>query len=149
MLSLSAAARSCPDADHHRSAKPYRFRYKWRCMGELMALAKRKPKVEKKMANKKTATRKAGPSRRRSNHVTLLKMHRPNLVSQLSFGAGEKLSPRLQAVVDKNEIAHVLAVFARGIDRVDENLLRSVLNPDATLDLGPGIFQGTGGDYVN
>ncbi len=76
-------------------------------------------------------------------------MHRPNLVSQLSFGGGEKLSPRLQAVVDKNEIGNVLATFARGIDRVDENLLRSVLHPDATLDLGPGIFQGTGGDYVN
>src|ERR1700722_12078180 len=116
-----------------------------------MAAVKRKPKVEKKMTVKKSTARKAAPksvARRRSS-VTLLKMHRPNLVLQLSFGGGEKLSPRLQAVVDKNEIAQVLAVFARGIDRVDENLLRSVLNPDATLDLGPGIFQGTGGDYVN
>jgi hypothetical protein len=111
-----------------------------------MAAAKRKPK-EKKM----TAARAKAPKvqRRRHSNVALLKLHRPNLVSQLSFGAGEKLSPRLQAVVDKNEITQVLAVFSRGIDRVDENLLRSVLHPDATLDLGPGIFQGTGGDYVN
>ena len=61
----------------------------------------------------------------------------------------QKLSPRLQAVVDKSEIEGVLAVFARGLDRVDENLLRSVLQPDATLDFGPGIFQGTGSDYVH
>src|SRR5471030_1868327 len=52
-------------------------------------------------------------------------------------------------MVDKSEIKHVLANFARGLDRIDENLLRSVLHPDATLDMGPGIFQGTGNDYVH
>src|ERR1700722_6291286 len=100
--------------------------------------AKRKSEMKKKTA--KTASRKPVKAQplRRSSKVTLLKLHqRPNLVSQLSFGGGEKLSPRLQAVVDKSEIQNVLAVLARGIDRVDENLLRSVLQPDATLDLGP------------
>jgi len=59
------------------------------------------------------------------------------------------LQPRLQAMVDKSEISHVLATFARGLDRADENLLRSVLHPNATLDFGPGVFQGGGNDYVN
>ena len=103
-----------------------------------MAALKKKIKPAKKTAVKK----------RRSN-VTYLKLPRPSLVSQLSINSGERLPPRLQTVVDKNDIAQVLAHFARGIDRIDENILRSVLHPDATLDLGPGIFQGTGGDYVN
>ena len=80
--------------------------------------------------------------------MSLLKFPRPSLVAQLA-GSGERLNPRLQAAIDKSEIAEVLASFARGIDRIDENLLRSVLHPDATLDLGPGVFQGTGGDYVH
>jgi len=116
-----------------------------------MAAAKRKSPPTKKTVAKKLTARKSAlkiQPRRRSN-VTLLKLPRPSLVSQLSFGANEKLPPRLQAIVDKSDIAQVLTVFARGIDRIDENLLRSVLHPDATLDLGPGIFQGTGGDYVN
>ena len=102
--------------------------------------------VKKKIAKKSAAKKSA--SRRRSN-VTYLKFARPSLVSQLSINSGERLPARLQSVVDRSEVAQVLAAFARGIDRVDENLLRSVLHPDSTLDLGPGIFQGTGGDYVN
>ncbi|MDD3029530.1 MAG: nuclear transport factor 2 family protein [Alphaproteobacteria bacterium] len=70
------------------------------------------------------------------------------MTSQLG-GLGERLPPRLQAVIDKAEITEVLAKFARGLDRLDENLLRSVLHHDATLDLGPGVFQGTSGDYVH
>jgi hypothetical protein len=117
-----------------------------------MSAVKRKTMPAKKTVAKKPAARKSMPkaqAHKRSN-VTLLKLAaRPSLVAQLSFGANEKLPPRLQALVDKNDITQVLTVFARGIDRVDENLLRSVLHPDATLDLGPGIFQGTGGDYVS
>ncbi|MGB9152707.1 MAG: nuclear transport factor 2 family protein [Alphaproteobacteria bacterium] len=80
--------------------------------------------------------------------LSVLKFPRPSLVAQLG-GNSERLSPRLQAVIDKSEITDALASFARGIDRIDENLLRSVLHPDATLDFGPGVFQGTGGDYVH
>ncbi len=61
---------------------------------------------------------------------------------------GQKLSPRLQATIDKSEILDVLTAVARGLDRVDENLLRAVLHPDSTFDLGPGVFQGTGNDYI-
>jgi SnoaL-like protein len=115
-----------------------------------MALAKKKlgaarpvKKLDRKPA-KKPATKSKAP--RASN---ILKWRPPSLVSQLAdSGSAPRLSPRLQAVVDKSEIADVIAAFARSLDRVDENLLRSVLHPDASLDLGPGIFQGSGNDYV-
>jgi hypothetical protein len=112
-----------------------------------MPLTKKKPVASKKLSDKKTA--KSAPKKLASN-VTLLKLHRPgpSLVTQLS-GSSEKLSPRLQLVIDKSEISEILTSFARGIDRIDENLLRSVLYSDATLDFGPGIFQGTGNDYVH
>lgn len=112
-----------------------------------MAAAKKKKAMSVKLTAKKG---KAEPKPKYRSNVAILKLPRPSLVSQLNVRPtnGEKLHPRLQAVVDKSEIADLLASFARGVDRVDENLLRSVLHPDATLDLGPGIFQGTGNDYV-
>ena len=109
-----------------------------------MAVAKKKN--VKPMKTK--AAVKSAPAKKKSN-VAFLKLTRPSLVSQLVSGGGEKLPVRVQTMVDKSEITHVLATFARGLDRIDENLLRSVLHPDATLDFGPGIFQGTGNDYVN
>lgn len=104
-------------------------------------------KSVKKPAVKKTAPKLTKPAARKPA-LALLKFPRPSAMTQLS-GGGERLSPRLQGMIDKTEIAETLASFARGIDRVDENLLRSILHPDATLDLGPGVFQGTGGDYVH
>lgn len=108
-----------------------------------MAAAKKKQIVTKKIPAKKTVISKP----KQGSNIALLKLARPSLVAQLASNS-ERLSPRLQAAVDKSEIADVLSSFARGLDRIDENLLRSVLHPDATLDLGPGIFQGTGNDYV-
>lgn len=113
----------------------------------------RKKGICMSVAKKKLAVRKGGKGSvsKTKRSASILKWQRPSLVSQLSIapGGGPKLAPRLQAVVDKSEIAEVVTAFARGLDRTDENILRSVLHPDATLDLGPGIFQGTGGDYVN
>lgn len=117
-----------------------------------MAVAKKTSKTAKPAkpaAKSKTAKPAAKPAAKKSSNVTLLKLPRPSLVSQLSSSAGDKLSPRLQTVVDRSEICNVLTIFARGIDRMDETLLRSVFHPDATLDLGPGVFQGTGNDYVH
>jgi hypothetical protein len=105
------------------------------------------PTAKKAKTVKKSAVKTKAVARK--SNLTLLKMPRPSLVAQLgASSAGEKLPPRVQALIDKNEIDHLLATFARGIDRIDENLLRSVLHHDATLDLGPGIFQGSGNDYV-
>ncbi len=111
--------------------------------------------------NKKALARKSAPPRKQApkknaltvkkksaSALSLLKFPRPSLVAQLG-GREEKLSPRLQAAIDKSEITDVLVKFARGLDRVDENLLRSVMHHDATLDFGPGIFQGTSSDYVH
>ena len=96
---------------------------------------------------------KASASKTKRSHTSNIYkfQQRPSLVAQLALGSdpGPRLAPRLQAAVDRSEIADVIAGFARSIDRVDENLLRSVLHPDATIDLGPGIFQGLGGDYVH
>lgn len=75
---------------------------------------------------------------------------RLGLVSQFNPSGDEpKLPARLQAAIDKSEIAEVVYTFCRGLDRMDENLLRSVCHPDATIDLGPGMFQGTSNDYVH
>ncbi|MDR3424935.1 MAG: nuclear transport factor 2 family protein [Alphaproteobacteria bacterium] len=125
-----------------------------------MTAAKKKNSAKKTVASKKPAAKKSAPPQpkkilakkispkaKSKSSLSLLKFPRPSLVSQLS-GGGERLSPRLQAVIDKSDITDVLTKFARGIDRIDENLLRSVLHHDATLDLGPGVFQGTSGDYV-
>jgi hypothetical protein len=116
-----------------------------------MVAAKKKKVMAIKAPAKKAAAKKVESKPKFRSNVAILKLARPSLVSQLSArpGDNQKLSPRLQAVVDKSEISDVLTSFARGLDRIDENLLRSVLHPDATLDMGPGIFQGTGNDYVN
>lgn len=112
-----------------------------------MTVVKKKPILAKKAPMKKPALKAVSKPKQASN-ISLLKLARPSLVAQLNT-TNDQLSPRLQAVIDKSEITDVLIHFARGIDRIDENLLRSVLHPDATLDLGPGIFQGTGNDYVH
>ncbi|MDD5585417.1 MAG: nuclear transport factor 2 family protein [Alphaproteobacteria bacterium] len=119
-----------------------------------MAAAKKKSvKPKKKPAAAKATARKIpAPKTKPSKSISMLKrLPRPSLMSQLAgSGAGSpKLPPRLQAVVDKHEIAELLSRFARGVDRIDETLLRSVFHPDATLDLGPGVFQGTSNDYVH
>ena len=119
-------------------------------VGKKKVVSSKKPVPQKKTAGKKNAPSLAKPAvkAKAAPSLSLLKFPRPSLGSQLS-GASEKLNPRLQAVIDKSEIADVLASFARGIDRMDENLLRSVMHHDATIDLGPGIFQGSSGDYVH
>lgn len=107
----------------------------------------KKAAKSKSPAKKPVSAKMAKPASSAKASLSLLKFPRPNLSASLS-GSGERLPARLQAAIDKSEIADILASFARGIDRIDENLLRSVLHADATLDLGPGVFQGTGGDYV-
>jgi hypothetical protein len=73
------------------------------------------------------------------------------MVAQLgaSLGAANtKLPPRVQAVIDKDEIRDLTLNYCRGVDRHDEYTLRSLFHPDATVDHGPGIFQGTATDFV-
>lgn len=124
-----------------------------------MAVAvKKKPVNTKKpvavKANQKTAA-KASSSKPATKPIlarasVIKQMPRPSLMAQLAGAdSGQKLPLRLQEVVDKSDISDLLYRFARGIDRIDETLLRSVCHPDATIDLGPGVFQGTANDYVH
>jgi len=121
----------------------------------MAAAAKKKPAKAKNPASSKSSQKNTAAKPKKaatSSSVSLLKrLPRPSLMSQLvgNSSGTPKLPPRLQAVVDKSEIADMLYRFARGLDRIDETILRSVCHPDATIDLGPGIFQGTANDYVH
>lgn len=52
----------------------------------------------------------------------------------------------LQALLDKQEIHDVLMRYCRGIDRCDEELLRSVYHPDAWDDHGE--FKGPASEFI-
>ncbi|MBT5754390.1 MAG: SnoaL-like domain-containing protein [Acidimicrobiaceae bacterium] len=43
---------------------------------------------------------------------------------------------RLRALIDKDEIRDVLMRYGRGVDRLDEELLRSCYHPDSHDDHG-------------
>lgn len=104
------------------------------------AKSKTKP-VAKPKAPAKAAPPKSKPA------MTPRIVLRP--LSPPSSSQNAALPVRLQAAIDKTEIADLLYAYARSLDRLDETLLRSVFHPDASLDLGPGVFQGTSNDYVH
>lgn len=52
----------------------------------------------------------------------------------------------LQELLDKAAIERVLFDYCAGIDRCDEELLRSVYHPGATDD--HGVFTGDAGDFI-
>ncbi len=117
-----------------------------------MATAHKKKAGAKKSSVQKKTVKHAKPiphKVKKTPALSLLKFPRPGIAYHGAASKQEPMNPRVQAVVDRNEILDVLARLARGIDRLDENLLRSVLHHDATLDFGPGVFQGTSGDYVH
>ena len=95
-------------------------------------------------------TKKLPPQPPKKATVTVTKP-RPSLMSGLAPSApsAAHLPAGLQTVVDKSEIGDVLYRLARGLDRIDETLLRSIFHHEATVDLGPGVFQGTSNDYIH
>lgn len=78
----------------------------------------------------------------------------PSFRPALSLGGGfnaaasNRVPPQLQGLIDKSDIADKIYAYCRSVDRIDETLLRTIFHPDATLDLGPGVFQGTASDYI-
>lgn len=113
-----------------------------------MAAAKTKSVPEKKKPAAKPVAPKIAvkPTSKAAPKAT----PRPVMAPSFSVTSTSPLLPaRLQAVVDKSEISDLLYNIARGLDRIDETLLRAAFHPDATIDLGPGTFQGTAGDYVH
>ncbi len=112
-----------------------------------------KTPAAKPVAAKKPAAPVAKPVAAPKPAVAVAKiiaMPRPSLAAQFSGATlGAKLPPRLQAVIDQREIEQLLFTHSRALDRGEDSLLRSLYHPDATLDMGPGIFQGTITDYIN
>jgi hypothetical protein len=54
----------------------------------------------------------------------------------------------IQTVLDRAEIADLLALYCRGLDRRDEATLRSIYHDDAVEDRGEGLFVGPAQDWV-
>lgn len=121
-----------------------------------MATAKKKPAPAKQSKAKPTPKKVAAKPVAKPKKQALAKPviakpapTKPAAPRPAASAANGALPLRLQAVIDKSEIADLLYSFARSLDRIDETLLRSVFHPDATVDLGPGVFQGTSNDYVH
>lgn len=112
--------------------------------GMKMPAAKSKTKA----AAKPKAAKTAKPAK---SNVVKFKIPRPTTSLMSSFsGSGNtaKLPARLQHVIDAREIEETIAHYGRAVDRGDETLLRSLFHPDATLDYGPGVFQGAVADFM-
>lgn len=54
----------------------------------------------------------------------------------------------LQTLLDRQAIMDLLALYCRGLDRVDEATLRSIYHDDAIEDRGEGLFIGRAQDWV-
>ncbi|HXC39107.1 MAG TPA: nuclear transport factor 2 family protein [Burkholderiales bacterium] len=52
----------------------------------------------------------------------------------------------IRELLDKQACAELVYTLARGIDRMDEELIRSVFHADAVVDFGH--FRGTAGEFV-
>ncbi|HEY2105649.1 MAG TPA: nuclear transport factor 2 family protein [Candidatus Binataceae bacterium] len=57
-----------------------------------------------------------------------------------------KTEADLRVMLDKQQIHEVMMRYCRAVDRMDEDLLRSVYHPDATDD--HGLFNGKASDFV-
>lgn len=56
---------------------------------------------------------------------------------------------QLQTMMDRMEITDLLGLYCRGLDRVDEAILRSIYHEDAIEDRGEGLFVGPAQDWVS
>lgn len=54
----------------------------------------------------------------------------------------------LQQLLDRQAISDLIALYCRGLDRVDEATLRSIYHPDAIEDRGAGIFIGPAQEWI-
>lgn len=55
----------------------------------------------------------------------------------------------LQQLLDRQAISDLIALYCRGLDRVDEATLRSIYHPDAIEDRGAGIFIGPAQEWIS
>lgn len=108
-----------------------------------MAVAKKKASNVKKSAPAKSMAQPK--AQQRASHPTLVQFPK---TQRTSASTSDHIAPALQRLIDENDIRRVVTNFAHALDRMDETLLRTLFHSDATLDFGPGLFQGTAGDYV-
>ncbi len=53
------------------------------------------------------------------------------------------------AMSDREAITDLIYRYCRAMDRIDPELGYSIWHPDGTADYGPGVFQGSGRDFVD
>ena len=58
------------------------------------------------------------------------------------------MDPRLQALLDKQEITELVHAYCNASDRHDHDKLRALYHPDATDDHG-GFFQGLASEFID
>ena len=54
----------------------------------------------------------------------------------------------IQEIFDKEDIRQQIFNYSRSVDRIDEELGKAVFHPDATLDYGAHIFQGSAWEFI-
>lgn len=54
----------------------------------------------------------------------------------------------LQLLVDKDQIRDQIYNYCRGLDRMDKALALSVWHPDATVEMAPSGFKGSGPEWI-
>lgn len=59
------------------------------------------------------------------------------------------ISQQLQELLDRQEIIDLISRYSRSMDRLDADLGKSVFYPDATVDYGAAVFQGSAHDFVD
>ncbi|NLR73194.1 nuclear transport factor 2 family protein [Novosphingobium sp. ERN07] len=57
------------------------------------------------------------------------------------------MDPELRTLLDKQACTELVFRFARGLDRCDEDIIRSVFHPDATDDHGQ--FKGSAEEFIS
>lgn len=110
------------------------------------------PKKDKALAKPapKAAAKTTAPAPK-TKSAPLPRMPRPSALTHIpvNHGTSNGLPASVQAMIDKTEITEAVYRLARGLDRIDETVLRSAFHHEATLDFGPGVFQGTSNDYIH
>src|SRR5260370_18936000 len=76
-----------------------------------------------------------------------LTLNRNNLAREdMAMAIDARTEAAIRLTLDKQEIHEVMMRYCRAVDRMDEELLRSVYHPDATDN--HGMFNGKAADFV-
>jgi len=108
-----------------------------------------KKKAPAKKAPAKSVKKKPSKASVKSLSTKKMPRLRTSMMAQTVGLSSSELPSNVQALIDKEYIKDIIIRLARGLDRIDETLLRSAFHHESTLDFGPGIFQGTSNDYIH